>query len=135
MTKKSTQCDKIIHYMETYGSITPLDALREYGVMRLASRINNLKNRGYNIETVIEKSTNRDGDTVRYARYFIKNETLPPKGTLFVAGYKGRELVGRFNEEPSKIASRPITEAELEEMHKIISQKIDDLFDKKEKNK
>ena len=38
-----TQCEKILDYMRSNGSITPLDALREFGCMRLASRINDLK--------------------------------------------------------------------------------------------
>ena len=38
-----TQCERIINYIEDNGSITQLDALREFGCMRLASRISDLK--------------------------------------------------------------------------------------------
>lgn len=34
---KMTQCEKILKYIDENGSITPLDALREFGCMRLAS--------------------------------------------------------------------------------------------------
>ena len=34
-----TQNERILEYMRTEGSITQLDALKELGVMRLASRI------------------------------------------------------------------------------------------------
>ena len=44
-----TQCEKILDYMRLNGSITPLDALREFGCMRLASRITDLKAQGYDI--------------------------------------------------------------------------------------
>lgn len=64
-----SQCEKILHYIETEGSITPLDALREFGCMRLASRITDLKRRGYSITTEMETAKNRAGEPVRYARY------------------------------------------------------------------
>lgn len=67
-----TQCEKILDYIRLNGSITPLDALREFGCMRLASRINDLKKQGYNITSKIESNKNRYGDIVRYARYTIK---------------------------------------------------------------
>jgi hypothetical protein len=35
----------------TRGSITPLQALRRYGVFRLAARINDLRKRGHSIKT------------------------------------------------------------------------------------
>ena len=64
-----TQTQKIIEYMKKYGSITPLDALREFGCMRLAARINDIERQGISIDREIEHSTNRDGDKVHYARY------------------------------------------------------------------
>lgn len=67
-----TQCEKILDYMRLNGSITPLDALREFGCMRLASRITDLKAQGYDIISKMESNKNRYGDTVRYARYTIK---------------------------------------------------------------
>ena len=64
-----TQVEKIIDYIETEGSITPLDALREFGCMRLASRITDIKRMGYPIKREMETSKNRRGESVRYARY------------------------------------------------------------------
>ena len=69
---KETQCSKILDYMEQEGSITPLDALREFGCMRLASRITDLKHRGYVISKEMETAKNRDGEPVRYARYRLE---------------------------------------------------------------
>lgn len=40
------QSEKILDYIRENGSITPLDALREFGCMRLASRISDLKHAG-----------------------------------------------------------------------------------------
>lgn len=64
-----TQNEKILQYIEQEGSITPLDALREFGCMRLASRVSELKKEGYPIKTEMETSKNRYGEPIRYARY------------------------------------------------------------------
>lgn len=68
-TAKVNQCNKVLHFIETEGSITPLDAMREFGCMRLASRVSDLKRAGYPITREMESTKNRYGDTVRYARY------------------------------------------------------------------
>ena len=69
-----TQCEKILDYIRVNGSITPLDALREFGCMRLASRISDLKNQGYDINSMIETKKNWRGESVRYARYELKGD-------------------------------------------------------------
>lgn len=67
-----TQCDKIYDYMKNNGSITPLDALREFGCMRLAARINDLSRRGVNIKSEMVTSKNMYGDAVKYAKYSLQ---------------------------------------------------------------
>ena len=67
-----TQCEKILDYMRSNGSITPLDALREFGCMRLASRINDLKRQGIGITNTIETNINRYGEKIRYSRYKLE---------------------------------------------------------------
>ena len=74
MKKKPTQKDKVLDYMIKYGSITQRDALIDLSVMRLASRIAELKKDGYNIESEREKGVNKNGDTVFYARYRVEEE-------------------------------------------------------------
>lgn len=61
----------ILAYMRKHGSITAMDAVREFGCMRLAARISDLRWDGYNIETELEVGKNRQGDSVRYARYYL----------------------------------------------------------------
>lgn len=70
---KETQCSKILDYMEREGSITPLDALREFGCMRLASRITDLRKAGFVIHKEMETAKNKNGEAVRYARYRLGN--------------------------------------------------------------
>lgn len=67
-----TQQQKIIEHLEKYGSITPWEAMTEYGIMRLASRVLELKKQGYDIETTIEYSINRDNKVCHFAKYFLK---------------------------------------------------------------
>ena len=67
-----TQQEKIRNYMKQNGSITPLDALREFGIMRLASRISEMKKAGEDIESVTIKDRNRYGEIVHYSKYYYK---------------------------------------------------------------
>lgn len=46
-----SQCDRIAQYMEAGYSLTSLEALQMFGCMRLASRICDLRDRGYEINT------------------------------------------------------------------------------------
>lgn len=66
-----TQEEKILDYMERYGSITPLQAM-DLGIMRLGARIYDLKEGGVKIITENEIGKNRDGVTVHYARYRLE---------------------------------------------------------------
>lgn len=68
---KMSQCERIVEYMQKYGSITQLDALREFGCMRLASRISDLKRQGVAVKREMETSKNRYGEPISYARYSI----------------------------------------------------------------
>lgn len=67
-----TQCEFILRHFKDYGSITSLEAMQEYGIMRLASRISDLRKMGYNIEVVTETGKNRYGEKTSYARYSMK---------------------------------------------------------------
>lgn len=66
-----TQCERILEYMNQNGSISAKEAMNELGIMRLASRIADLKADGYEIETTTETSKNRFGEKTHYARYFM----------------------------------------------------------------
>ena len=66
-----TQCEQVIRHMEESGSITSMEAMQEYGIMRLASRINDLRRAGYPIRREMVTRMNRYGETVASARYSI----------------------------------------------------------------
>lgn len=65
-----SQCDKILRHLQRFGSIDPIQAIQEYGVLRLAARINDLRE-VHTIETHLVDTVNRFGDPVRYARYVL----------------------------------------------------------------
>lgn len=46
-TASKSQTDKILEWMLSGHSITPLDALNLFGCNRLAARISDIKSRGY----------------------------------------------------------------------------------------
>lgn len=71
--KGGNQKYRVLHYMRTYGSITPLQALGDLGIMRLGARIYELKKMGYGIRTESEAGVNRMGERTRYARYSLEN--------------------------------------------------------------
>ena len=69
---KRTQCQRIVDYMEKHGCITQLEALTECGVMRLASRISDLKRSGVEIESEMVTVCNRFGEKCRVKQYRLK---------------------------------------------------------------
>lgn len=64
-----TQAQRVLDYIDEFGSITQLEALRDLGVMRLASRISDLKRMGYPIESDMESVKNRFGEQCKIKRY------------------------------------------------------------------
>lgn len=70
---KTTQCDRVLNYINEFGSITQLEALKELGCFRLASRINDLKRKGYNIRKDMITVKNRYDEPVQIARYRLES--------------------------------------------------------------
>lgn len=71
---KTTQCDRIIRHLRDYGSITSIEAITEYGILRLASRINDLKQKGHNVVSETATGKNRYGEKIRYSIYRLIEE-------------------------------------------------------------
>lgn len=69
-----TQNQRLIAYLDSHGSITQLEALNELGIMRLASRISDLRRRGFMIESKMDIVTNRYGEKCRVKRYSLRKE-------------------------------------------------------------
>ena len=67
-----TQNEQVLKHLNDCGSITSLEAAREYGIMRLSARIYDLKSQGYDISSASETSRNRYGKPVSYFRYSLR---------------------------------------------------------------
>lgn len=67
-----TQRERIIEYMNTHGSITPMEAFNELGITKLATQISYMIRDGYTVEKIFEKSKNRYGEPCHYMRYRLK---------------------------------------------------------------
>lgn len=68
---KVTQAHRVLDYLDEKGSITQLEALQELGVMRLASRISDLKKKGYPIRSDVVAVKNRFGESCYIKRYSL----------------------------------------------------------------
>lgn len=69
-----TNKERVLKYMQMYGSITSLDAFKDLGNTRLSASIWELIHRdGYEIKSITEKSKNRWEEETHYSRYYLKD--------------------------------------------------------------
>lgn len=67
---RPTQCDRLLDYMERHpNGITQIEALNELGILRLASRISEIRGNGVGISKEMVTRTNRFGEECKVARY------------------------------------------------------------------
>lgn len=67
-----TQCERVLDYMQRFGSITAADAVMDLGVYRLAARVSDLRKEGHNITDTMETGRNRYGEKTSYKRYSLE---------------------------------------------------------------
>ena len=66
------QRELILQYMRDYGSITPLEAMRDLGVFALSQRIGEMKRRdGIGIQKTSKTIKNRRGVPTTFACYSL----------------------------------------------------------------
>lgn len=68
------QSDRVIKYIKLFGSITPMDAFRDLGITKLATRISELRKDGMEFKKEYIKTKNRFGETVYYMKYSFPEE-------------------------------------------------------------
>lgn len=64
-----TQSERILLHFREVGPLTGAQAMNEYGIAHLASRISDLRAAGYPISKTIKQSKNRYGEVVYFAEY------------------------------------------------------------------
>lgn len=67
-----TQNERILNHLREHDSITQLEAMNEYGIFRLASRISDLRKLGINIKKETVKGENRYGERTSFAKYSLE---------------------------------------------------------------
>ena len=67
-----TQIERIEQYMRDFGGITQLEALSDLGVMRLASRISDMRRSGIRITSKTIQVRNRYGEICHIKRYELE---------------------------------------------------------------
>ncbi len=66
---RESQCDMILAFMTTNGSITDTQARDNFGCHRLAARISDLRARGIKIDSIPKTMVNRYGKRVTFSEY------------------------------------------------------------------
>lgn len=63
------QTDRILQYIDEFGSISSMEAFADLGITRLSARIFDLEDMGIRFNRKQEAVVNRYGDKVYYTRY------------------------------------------------------------------
>ena len=71
----TNKTNEVLKHLQTYGSITSIEAINLFGATRLSAIIFNLRKRGYNIISVSKKTKDRYGHVVPYAEYTLQGTT------------------------------------------------------------
>lgn len=74
-TTKHSQCQSLLSHLKAGKTITQIEALDLYGILRLASRVNDLRKRGHAISTEMVPVFNRNGQRCVVARYQMDKNT------------------------------------------------------------
>lgn len=68
------QTERILRHLQTFGAITSLEAIQDYGILRLASRISDLRKEGLPIRREMVSGRNRYGEATSFARYSLESK-------------------------------------------------------------
>ena len=66
-----TQAEEVLYHLLYIGRLSSYGAIREYGITRLAARVWELKNEGWDIHSSTASSTNRHGKKLSYSIYYL----------------------------------------------------------------
>lgn len=67
-----SQEQQILEHLKSGKTLDPMTALREFSCFRLAARINDLRNDGYNVEMTKKRVQNKSGEDCFVAEYSLK---------------------------------------------------------------
>lgn len=67
-----TQNERVLDYLKTHTSITPIEAWSQLGVYRLGARVYDLRKDGHDISSGLTEVKNRFGESCRVAEYRLE---------------------------------------------------------------
>lgn len=71
---KPSQKERVMKYIEDFGSISSFEAYKDLGITQLGARIWELKKDGIEIRARWKNAFNRYGDKVLYKEYYLEEE-------------------------------------------------------------
>ena len=66
------QSERIINYINEFGSITPMQAFQDLGITKLATRVSEMKRDGIEFDQEMVTSRNRYGEKVSFMKYSLR---------------------------------------------------------------
>lgn len=72
----SNKQERLMRYLQEFGSITSLEAISELGDTRLSATIFELRKKGINIISTPVTNTNRWGEKVTFAKYTLGGQEV-----------------------------------------------------------
>lgn len=69
--KRLTQAQRVLKYLNDFGSITSLEAYRDLGIIQLPRRIYDLRHAGINIQSDWQVVINRYNEETQIKRFYI----------------------------------------------------------------
>lgn len=69
--KRLTQSQRVLKYLDDFGSITSLEAYRDLGIIQLPRRIYDLRQAGINIKSDWQVVINRYNEKTQIKRFYI----------------------------------------------------------------
>lgn len=68
-----TQNERILRHLREIGCITPMEAIGQYGITKLATRVSEMKRDGHPIITTMVYGKNRFGEPTHWASYRLED--------------------------------------------------------------
>lgn len=68
---RPTQVERVLQYLQDFGSITRIQAMQDLGIMNIGARISELRQSGVAIKSTYIKCKNRYGEQTKYCKYTL----------------------------------------------------------------
>lgn len=80
---REKQSQRIINYIDRFGSITPMEAFTDLGITKLATRISEMRKEGIEFKKERITAKNRFGEEVGFMKYSWPDEKKEQKEMYF----------------------------------------------------